>query len=97
MTFENRYTQPDFCRFLDQSLHLSYVGTLAETDKVNLKTGETTLQDFAIRLKKEHQEAIKDGKPPVFHQIRIPFKVRQKLIIAIVRHIAFPIWTDNAW
>ncbi len=74
VTFDNWYTQPDFCRFLDQSLHLSYVGTLAETDKVNLKTGETTLQDFAIRLKKEHQEAIKDGKPPVFHQIRIPFK-----------------------
>jgi hypothetical protein len=74
LTFDNWYTQPDFCRFLDQTLHLSYVGTLAETDKVILKTGEITLKDFAARLKKEHQEAIKEGKPPVFHLITIPFK-----------------------
>jgi hypothetical protein len=74
VTFDNWYTQPNFCRFLDQTLHLSYVGTLAETDKVILKTGETTLKDFAARLKKEHQEAIKKGTPPVFHQITIPYK-----------------------
>ena len=74
VTFDNWYTQPDFCRFLDQTLHLSYVGTLAETDKVILQTGKTTLQDFAARLKKEHQEAIKNGKPAVFHQITIPYK-----------------------
>jgi len=74
VTFDNWYTQPGFCHFLDQTLHLSYVGTLAETDKVILKTGETTLKDFAARLKREHQEALKEGKPPVFQPIRIPFK-----------------------
>ena len=74
VAFDNWYTQPEFCRFLDQTLHLSYVGTLAETDKVILKTGEITLKDFAARLKKEHQEALKEGKPPVFQQITIPYK-----------------------
>jgi hypothetical protein len=74
LTGDNWYTQPGFCRFLNQTLHLSYVGTLAETDKVILKTGEITLKDFAARLKKEHQGALKEGKPPVFHQITIPYK-----------------------
>jgi hypothetical protein len=74
VTFDNWYTQPDFCRFLDQILHLSYVGTLAESDEVILQTGKTTLKNFAARLKKEHQAALKNGKPPVFQQVTIPFK-----------------------
>jgi hypothetical protein len=39
VTFDTWYTQADFCRFIDETLHLPYVGTLAEGDKVNLKTG----------------------------------------------------------
>jgi hypothetical protein len=74
VTFDNWFTQPAFCRFLDQTLHLPYVGTLAETDKVNLKTGKATLKDFAARLKQEHLEAEKQGGPVVFHKITIPYK-----------------------
>jgi hypothetical protein len=74
VTFDNWFTQPAFCRFLDQTLKLAYVGTLAETDKLNLKTGETTLADFAQRLKAEHQDAVAHGKPPVFHRISIGYK-----------------------
>lgn len=39
VTFDNWYTQPAFCRFIDQELRLSYVGTLAPNDKVILKDG----------------------------------------------------------
>jgi len=74
VTFDNWFTQPTFCRFLDQTLNLSYVGTLAETDKVNLKTGQGTLGDFADRLKQEHLEALQHQGKPVFRQITIPFK-----------------------
>ena len=74
VTFDNWFTQPAFCRFLDQTLHLPYVGTLADTDKVNLKTGQTTLKDFAARLKQEHLEAIKQGGKVVFHKITITYK-----------------------
>jgi hypothetical protein len=74
VTFDNWYTQPDFCRFLEQKLHLRYVGTLAETDKVILETGKTPLKDLAARLKKEHLEAVKQGEPGVFHKITIPYK-----------------------
>ena len=28
VVFDNWFTQPDFCRFLDDTLHLPYVGTL---------------------------------------------------------------------
>jgi len=74
VTFDNWFTQPAFCRFLDQTLHLPYVGTLADTDKVNLKTGQTTLKAFAARLKQEHLEAVKQGGQMVFHKITITYK-----------------------
>ncbi len=74
VTFDHWFTQPDFCRFLEEELHLAYVGTLASTDKVNLKNGQLSVGDFAERLKQEHLAAISHGKPPVFQRIRIPFK-----------------------
>ena len=74
VTFDNWFTQPDFCRFLDEELHLAYVGTLASTDKVNLKNGQLSVGDFAERLKQEHLAAVSHGQPPVFQRIRIPFK-----------------------
>jgi hypothetical protein len=74
VTFDNWFTQPAFCRFLDQILHLPYVGTLAGSDQVNLKTGQTPLDDFAARLKQEHLDAVQHGGPPVFQRITIPHK-----------------------
>ncbi|HEX9596076.1 MAG TPA: hypothetical protein VF982_04295, partial [Anaerolineales bacterium] len=79
VTFDNWYTQPAFCRFLDQTLKLSYVGTLAETDKVNLKTGQTSLKEFAEQLKQEHLAALQSGGKPVFQPIKIPYKGEQEL------------------
>jgi hypothetical protein len=37
--FDNWYTQPGFCRFLNQELKLRYVGTLANDHQVILKRG----------------------------------------------------------
>lgn len=74
VTFDNWFTQPAFCRFLDQTLKVPYVGTLAETDKLNLKTGETTLDEFAARLKQEHLTALRSGHTPVFRRITIAYK-----------------------
>lgn len=74
VTFDNWFTQPDFCHFLDQELQLAYVGTLASTDKVNLRTGQLPVGDFAARLKQEHLAALSHGRKPIFQRIRIPFK-----------------------
>ncbi|MDO8753045.1 MAG: transposase [Anaerolineales bacterium] len=74
VTFDNWFTQPAFCRFLDQELNLAYVGTLAESDKINLKSGQETLKDFAKRLKQEHLHALSQGKKTIFAKISIPFK-----------------------
>ena len=74
VTFDNWFTQPDFCRFLDQELKLAYVGTLASTDKVNLKTGQISLENFAERLKQEHLAALSHSGKPIFKRITIPFK-----------------------
>jgi len=74
VTFDNWFTQPAFCQFLDQTLHLAYVGTLADGDQVNLSTGGKTLKEFAEHLKEEHLDAIQRKAKPVFHKIGIPFK-----------------------
>lgn len=74
VTFDHWFTQPAFCRFIDPTLKLPYVGTLAGTDKVNLKTGQTTLDDFAARLKQEHLGARQNGGAPVFQRVTISYK-----------------------
>jgi hypothetical protein len=74
VTFDNWFTQPAFCRFLDETVNLPYVGTLAETDKVNLKNGQISLKDFANQLKTEHLQALQDATEPVFRKIGISYK-----------------------
>ena len=74
VTFDNWFTQPAFCRFLDKTLHMAYVGTLAETDKVNLKSGQITLGDFAKTLKADHLAALQMGGQPIFQKNTIHFK-----------------------
>jgi hypothetical protein len=78
VTFDNWFTQPEFCRFLDQELNLAYVGTLVSTDKVNLRTGQIPLADFAARLKQEHLAALSHSRKPIFQRIRISFKGEQE-------------------
>jgi hypothetical protein len=74
VTFDNWYTQPGFCQFLNDILHLAYVGTLAPSDEVILKTGTENLKEFAARLKHEHLDGVEQGRPPVFKPISIPYK-----------------------
>ena len=74
VAFDNWYTQPAFCRFLDETLHLPYVGTLANENQVLLKTGAERLDAFANRLKEEHRQARETGGQPVFRAITIHYK-----------------------
>lgn len=74
VAFDNWYTQPSFCRYIDQELQLPYVGTLAKDDKVNLNSGQETLDSFAKRLKADHMAAVEAGDQPLFHKITIPYK-----------------------
>jgi hypothetical protein len=67
VTFDNWYTQPGFCRYLDQTLPLPYVGTLADDDQVLLKSGPQRLEQFAEPLKQEPLAALQDGSPPIFN------------------------------
>jgi hypothetical protein len=78
VTFDSWFTQPDFCRFVDQTLHLPYVGTLTESDQVQLASGPMTLGDFADRLKQEHLDMQQTDGKPVFRPITIPFKGTQE-------------------
>jgi hypothetical protein len=74
VTFDNWYTQPAFCRFLDQTLQLPYVGTLSGEDQVILKRGVEQLDAFAARLKQEHLDTVSAGGRPVFKPITIRYK-----------------------
>ena len=74
VAFDHWYTQPAFCRFLDETLKLPYVGTLSDEDLVVLKHGTQRLDAFAKRLKQEHLEAVEHHRPPIFKRITIPYK-----------------------
>jgi DDE superfamily endonuclease len=78
VTFDNWYTQPGFCRYLEQTLHLSYVGTLAADDQVLLQKGAQRLDAFAERLKQEHLAASAHGRAPVFKPLTIRYKGEQE-------------------
>jgi hypothetical protein len=78
VTFDTWYTQPGFCTYLDQTLHLPYVGTLDEDAQVVLKTGAEKLDAFAQRLKAEHLAAVQAGGRPVFRPLTIDYKGEQE-------------------
>jgi hypothetical protein len=78
VTFDNWYTQPAFCRFLDKTLQIPYVGTLAGDDQVLLATGAQSLEVFDLRLRQEHHEALKQGHPPIFRKMTIHDKGDQE-------------------
>jgi hypothetical protein len=74
VTFDNWYTQPAFCRFLDKTLKVPYVGTLAAEDLVVLKQEQQRLDVFDTHLQQEHQEAVKAKGRPVFGKLSITYK-----------------------
>lgn len=74
VTFDSWYTTPGFCHYLDQQLHLPYVGTLNADAVVCLKVGEQKVSDFAHHLKAEHQQRLASGECGVFQPIRIHYK-----------------------
>ena len=73
VTFDNWYTQPAFCRFLDRELGLPYVGTVASDDQVILRRGCLPLEEFAARLQEEHLQAVEGGGKPIFHKSGITY------------------------
>jgi hypothetical protein len=67
VTFDKWFTQPGFCRYLDQTLQLPYVGTSAEDDRVILRSGQE-------HLRQEHMAAMKGGGQPIFKPVTISYK-----------------------
>jgi hypothetical protein len=74
VAFDSWYTQPEFCRFIDQELQLPFVGTLDKTAQVILKTGQRKLTDLIEQFKKQHEQAKESGQRPIFQKITIPYK-----------------------
>ena len=74
VAFDHWYTQPGFCQYLDQTLRLPYVGTLADDDPIRLQRGVQRLDQFAEHLKQEHLTALKQARSPVFKPITIRYK-----------------------
>ncbi|MBX3631276.1 MAG: transposase, partial [Nitrosomonas sp.] len=79
VAFDSWYTQPSFCHYLDQALHLPYVGTLTEDAQVVLQTGMEKVSDFAERLKQEQLSAVQPQQPAVFRPITIAYKGDKEL------------------
>jgi hypothetical protein len=74
VTFDHWYTQPAFLRYLDRTLRLNYVGTLADDDELRLPSGRERLDQFAAQLKQDHQAALAQGDAAIFRPIHIRYK-----------------------
>lgn len=74
VTFDNWYTQPPFCRFLDETLNVAYVGTLAEDDEVVFGENVQRLDAFDRQLQEAHTQALQEKAEPVFEPITISYK-----------------------
>jgi hypothetical protein len=74
VTFDSWYTQPAFCRYIDRTLRLPYVGTLDDAARIELKTGVMPVVDFAAQLKAEHLAALPQDQVAVFRPITIHYK-----------------------
>lgn len=74
VAFDTWYTQSPFLHFLVNELHLDYVGTLADKERLITPQGEESLGEFAKRLVEEHRQALAQGGKPVFETITIHFK-----------------------
>lgn len=86
ITFDSWYTQPAFCRFIDKSLELPYVGTLGKADEVLLRTGKKALREFAANLKAEHLAVIRTNpKGGVFKEVTIRYKGKKETYYSYCR------------
>lgn len=79
VAFDSWYSQPAFCHYLSNELHLNYVGALPDDAQVLLKTGLERVDEFADRLKQEHLEALKNGTKPVFKKTIIEYKGQKEV------------------
>jgi hypothetical protein len=74
VTFDSWYTQPDFCHYLEQTLHMSYVGALKPSAQIVFKSEQMEARSFTERLKQEPLAAAKEAKPPIFRPSTIFYK-----------------------
>jgi hypothetical protein len=74
VAFDSWFTQPAFCRYLDQDLHWPYVGALASDDVVVLRRGNEPVGQFIEELKQEHLLAVALGRPGVFLPMGIAYR-----------------------
>jgi DDE superfamily endonuclease len=84
VTFDNWYTQPAFCRFLDKTLEIPYVGPLASDNLLILKTGQQRLDAFDDHLKKEHQQSTQCGGHPIFRKLSITYKGEKRDLLQLL-------------
>jgi hypothetical protein len=68
-----RYTQPAFCRFLDKTVQVPSVGTLAHANLVVLKQEQQRLDAFDAHLQQEHRQTIEEGGQPVLRKLSITY------------------------
>lgn len=78
VTFDSWYTQPPFCRFLQETLKVAYVGTLCGEETVQLAQGSQRLDAFANHLQEEHHQALQEGQKKVFRKITISYKGQEE-------------------
>jgi hypothetical protein len=90
VTFDSWYTQPAFCRYLDKTLQMAYVGTLDGDTPIKLTTGEQPVSTFAEQLQEEHHQGLESGQKPLFKKISIPYKGEKETYYSYCKNHRIP-------
>lgn len=84
VAFDPWYTCTELCAHIDKVLKKAYVGTLCNHDVLLIGAGkkEARCDEFVKELVKQHQEALKNGKKPLFEKVGISYKGQKETYYA---------------
>ena len=78
VSFDKWFTNPAFCKYIDQELQKAYVGGLKSDEEVLLAGSKREfIADFVKRLKKEHLTSL--GLKPLFTKTTISYKGKKEV------------------
>ena len=80
IAFDSWYTVPEFCKYIDETLHKAYVAALKPSDELVL-TGSEKIKasDFAKRLQESHKAKLERGERGLFEKTGIKYKGKKEV------------------
>lgn len=87
VAFDNGYTQPVFCQYLDQTLRWPYVGALADNDVLVLQRGKKPVASLRPTLSKNTWRRSRITSQVCFNRSALTTRAKRSITTVTVRRI----------